>query len=105
VNPGWEVYFRGIPSYEVTITQSILDNLKDRPRAASDFEGGTPSVSVGDVILFGEDIGYDITNPRWCSLGYWPPGPGCPKNYTNPKTFPLEPAPEVSSGIFNNNTY
>ncbi|MCB9792528.1 MAG: YHYH protein [Alphaproteobacteria bacterium] len=87
----------GIPNYSTTITQDLLDELNSRPLAATDFVTGAPTVQVGDVVEFGEDIGYNSTG---CTrggddegAGYWPPGPECPEALNRSFVFPGEPAP------------
>jgi len=86
---------QGIPNYETTITQDVLDGLTSRPRASSDFVGGAPSVEVGDVVSFGEDVGYESNSN--CTVdygyGYWPPGPECPTQDERTVYIPLEPTP------------
>ena len=71
---------QGIPNYKTTITQDVLDGLISRPKASSDFVGGAPSVELGDIVSFGENVGYASNNN--CTVdygyGYWPPGPECP---------------------------
>ncbi|WP_444892757.1 YHYH protein [Microbulbifer sp. TRSA001] len=85
----------GVPDYEIEITQSILDGLLERPFASSDFETGSPTVSVGDIVSFGQDIGY--TNIGTCDVdagyGFWPPGLICPENVSHVGYFPVEPEP------------
>lgn len=69
----------GIPDYSVIITQEILDQLNQRPRLDNDFAGGQTFVSLGDLVEFGQDIGYN-SNPNCgnnAGYGYWPPGPDC----------------------------
>lgn len=87
----------GIPDYQVTMTQEHIDDLNNRPKASTDFRGMTSTTlaEVGDVIDFGEDIGYKNTPAQGCvtdaGMGYWPPGPGCPLNQNKDGYFPLEP--------------
>ncbi|WP_444943482.1 YHYH protein [Microbulbifer sp. ZKSA006] len=85
----------GVPDYEIEITQSILDALLERPKASSDFESGSPTVSVGDIVSFGQDIGY--ANIGTCDVdagyGFWPPGLVCPENVSHVGYFPIEPEP------------
>ncbi|MDP2547825.1 YHYH protein [Oceanobacter sp. 4_MG-2023] len=95
---------QGIPDYSVTITQDILDTLNSRPKADTDFVTGEPTVAVGDVIAFGEDIGYDSNDN--CSMdygfGYWPPGPECPTQDERTVYVPVEPSAateECDSGL------
>jgi hypothetical protein len=72
----------GIPKYDVTITQTMVDDLNSRPRAVShDFTNGVTTAEAGDVVEFGENIGYNSSTencPDTGGDGYWPPGPGCP---------------------------
>lgn len=86
---------QGIPDYETTITQDILDTLTERPKASTDFVNGSPTVEVGDVISFGEDVGYSSNSN--CTLdygyGYWPPGPECPTQDERTVYLPVEPTP------------
>ena len=83
----------GIPDYSVVITQEIYEGLTTRPRANTDFIGGVPSVSVGDVVEFGEDIGYNSNQNCGDNegYGYWPPGPDCPTQSTREGYLPKEP--------------
>ena len=54
-----------VPSYTVIATQDIVNRLSSRPKASTDFSGGATSASVGDTIVFGEDIGISVTRqPR-----------------------------------------
>lgn len=101
VSSGGEDFLRveasGIPNYVVQIEQSHLDTLMARPKAASDFVGGAPTVQVGDLVTFGQDIGYSSTG---CvndeGYGYWPPGPSCPEDVGHDVYFPLEPTPAAA---------
>ena len=72
----------GIPKYDVTITQTMVDALNSRPRAIShDFTNGVTTTEAGDIVEFGENIGYNSSSencPTTGGDGYWPPGPGCP---------------------------
>jgi hypothetical protein len=79
---------QGIPAYAYTLTQTDVDGLTDRPKASEDFADGSPTVSTGDVVEFGQDIGYDNFN---CDLGYWPPGPECAVGQDVSGLIPLEP--------------
>ncbi|WP_413664337.1 YHYH protein [Microbulbifer sp. CNSA002] len=94
----------GVPDYEIEITQSILDGLLERPLASSDFETGSPTVSVGDIVSFGQDIGY--TGIGTCDVdagyGFWPPGLVCPENVSHVGYIPVEPEPateECATGL------
>ena len=99
-----EINATGIPDYSVTITQALFDWLSDRPRSSSDFVTGQPAVSVGQVVKFGEDIGYSSNNDcqNTGGYGYWPPGPVCPEDVSHVIVLPLEPEPtttECDTGI------
>lgn len=85
----------GIPRYDVTLSQTQIDWLNERPRAATDFTNGVTSAEVGQTILFGEDIGYNSSTENCDDTGgsgYWPPGPGCPTEQKVDAYFTLEPA-------------
>ena len=48
-----------IPSYSTVVTRPLLDMLRSRPRARTDFrDGGEPSIAVGQTVNFGQDIGF-----------------------------------------------
>jgi hypothetical protein len=93
-----QVNASGIPEYPVTITQTLLDWLNDRPNGEDDFVTGTPTVSVGEQVLFGEDIGYRSNNSCGvdAGFGYWPPGPECPSEQDHQVLFPVEPQPATT---------
>lgn len=81
----------GVPDYQVTMTSDLLDWLSSRPQANSDFDSGSPTTSVGEVVSFGEDLGYD-SNDDCTSTGgdgYWPPGPTCPTDQGHEVYFPV----------------
>ncbi|MCO1333253.1 YHYH protein [Microbulbifer sp. OS29] len=88
----------GIPDYKTEISDSLYHWLINRPKAATDFVGGSPLVQIGDIVSFGQDIGYS-SNPGSCSVGagygFWPPGPVCPENITHDGYLPT--VPEVST--------
>lgn len=86
---------QGIPKYETTITQDIIDTLNDRPKASTDFVTTAPIVSVGDVIEFAEDIGYNSNSNCTTNAGFgsWPPGPDCPTESERTVYLPVEPTP------------
>jgi hypothetical protein len=71
VTVGWNVSFAGIPNYDHEFTSTEVASLNSRPKAATDFSSGHTSVAVGDMVVFGDDIGYSSTA---CTTGYWPPG-------------------------------
>jgi hypothetical protein len=75
----------GIPNYNIVMTQHIIDNLNNRPRAASiDFGAAVTSAFAGQTVVFDEDIGYNSSTEN-CNAtggaGYWPLGSGCPINF------------------------
>lgn len=75
------VLTNGIPKYETTMTDEMVEDLDNRPKAVTDFANGYTTVAAGDLVLFGQDIGYNSSTEN-CDdtggAGYWPPGPGCP---------------------------
>jgi len=85
----------GIPDYAVRLTAADLNGLNDRPQAATDFSNGSTIATVGELIAFGQDIGYQNNNNQNCSVdagyGYWPPGPECPTNQGKEGYFPQQP--------------
>lgn len=90
----------GIPNYETPITQNLIDSLNNRPRAAVEFGTGKTTATMGQVVAFGETIGYSPA--RGCTsgedgYGYWPPGPACPTNQNKTNCFPLEPEPTTET--------
>ena len=85
----------GIPKYAVTITQEIVEQLNQRPRASSDFSTGSTTLVAGQTVSFGEDIGFKSSQENCLTTGgdgYWPPGPGCPTEQNKEAHFPVEPA-------------
>lgn len=86
-----QVECTGIPQYDHEITQSDIDWLDySRPKADTDFINGKTNVSLGEIVEFGQSIGYQISN-HGCELGYWPPGPSCPVSSDKIVNFPLNP--------------
>lgn len=97
----------GIPNYEVTITQSLINAIESRPRAdlpnnsQQDLVTGSVTVSAGEVVQFGEDIGYrsdssETTCDTNQGYGYWPPGPTCPEDQEKQGLFPVAPVQSSS---------
>lgn len=84
----------GIPDYQVTASSDLVTWLNNRPKARSDFVNGSTTVSVGDTISFGQDIGYNSNSScnTGAGFGYWPPGPVCPEDLDREGYFPNEPA-------------
>ena len=84
----------GIPSYAHTVTSDDMTFLNGRPNKLTDFTGGATSVSVGDVVQFGGDIGY--TGGQGCAnegIGYWPKGPACPGDQAKSWVVKTDPQP------------
>jgi len=84
----------GIPKYDVTMTQAMVNALNERPKADTDFISSITTAVVGQVVTFGDDIGYNSSNQNCDSTGgagYWPPGPGCPTQQAKQVYFPAEP--------------
>jgi hypothetical protein len=95
VTLGWKVSFTGIPNYDHRITATEINALNSRPKAATDFlSGAQTTAKVDEMIVFGQNIGYK-TSSGGCSLGYWPPGPGCPVATESSTVFTTTPAPEL----------
>ncbi|MFT7418580.1 MAG: hypothetical protein ACI9PX_000573 [Reinekea sp.] len=84
----------GIPNYDITMTQDIIDQLNGRPKAATDFANGQTTAQAGEVISFGANIGYNSSTEN-CNAsggaGYWPPGPGCPTEQSLDAYFAVYP--------------
>ncbi|MEE2732454.1 MAG: YHYH protein [Pseudomonadota bacterium] len=93
----------GVPNYSVVMTQADIDVLNSRPEAASDFDNGQTTAQAGDTIVFGEDLGYNITRVG-CDLGYWPPGPACPSDQQREARIPASPSPAESDCATSINT-
>ena len=91
---GWKATFTGIPYYGHTFTSAEIAELNSRPDASTDFVTGQTTAVAGNFYNFGDNIGYST---KKCSLGYWPPGPGCPAEYNGSYTFPVYPSPEMKS--------
>jgi hypothetical protein len=83
----------GIPDYQVRATQDLIDELLARPNAAIDFSGGTPSIEIDDIIVFGADIGFnsDSSCPAGGGYGFWPTSSGCPENMAHEVYFTRSP--------------
>jgi hypothetical protein len=89
----------GVPSYRHTVTKAEYDALTTRPKAASDFVKGAPTIKAGDVVDFATDIGFN-SNAQCSKLGgfgWWPPGPTCPTDQQRSASFPLEPSPATAT--------
>ena len=87
-----------IPSYQSAISADVLAALKSRPKAATDFRGGEPSVNAGQTVEFGQDVGYSSTNCQGQpGYGYWPPGPACATVQQHTYRFPLQPQPTAAA--------
>lgn len=83
-----------IPSYETELTQRTIDYVTGRPDPDIAFTDGVGlSVSAGDTVHFGDNIGF-VSNDNCVSLGgygYWPHGPVCPEEQDFEVYLPLEP--------------
>ena len=95
-----QVKTTGVPNYTVTVDQDILAQLNTRPNASTDFHTGETTVTLGQVIDFGLDVGYDsgIDNcgPNNEGSGHWPPPIGCASNQNLSYLFPIEPTPTTT---------
>lgn len=90
----------GIPNYDIEMTQTMVDELNNRPKASSDFGAGVTSANAGDTVEFGQDIGYNSSTENCGSTGgsgYWPPGPGCPIDVGKAEYFALSPLPATTA--------
>jgi hypothetical protein len=89
-----------IPKYNITITQELVDSLNQRPRAATDFKSGSTTAVAGQVVEFGEDIGF-VSSTENCTTtggdGYWPIGPVCPTAQATDAYIPVEPTEKAST--------
>jgi len=85
----------GIPDYAVTISQNQIDALNARPNGATDFITGQTTATAGQIIQFGDDIGYNSNSNCGTNegFGYWPPGPDCPDDTNKTGNFPVNPEP------------
>lgn len=94
----WSITTNRIPNYDHKFTTEEITTLNSRPKASSDFTTGATTISAGEKVIYGEDIGYvGLLHGQGCDMGYWPPGPGCPTASTGTHTFALTPAPETRS--------
>lgn len=64
----WKVTTNRIPKYDHVMTAADMSFLNTRPNAATDYTTGAPTVSEGDSVLFGQDIGYAF-NGQGCDMG------------------------------------
>jgi len=92
----------GIPNYRYTLTADDVAELQGRPNAATDFVTGVPSVSAGDLLEFGDDIGFDSISPAGAcgdgaGFGFWPPGPECPYDVATLLQIPTQPQPATDT--------
>jgi hypothetical protein len=89
-----QVTASGIPDYWHTLDATGAASLAGRPRAGTDFVGGATLVVVGDLVDFGENIGYrstGCTDTPGSGYGFWPPGPACPTRQDREVWFPVTP--------------
>jgi hypothetical protein len=95
---GWEMKSTSIPKYNHNVTTFDMYLLNARPKKSSDFATGVTTAYKGEIVTFGESVGYSVT--QGCtSSGYWPEGPRCPTSQSIEFVFPTEPAPETSTGM------
>lgn len=85
-----------VPGYTVEMTQELIDGLNTRPRASTDFTAGATTARAGQIVVFGEDIGY-VSSTVNCNdtgeYGYWPPGPNCPLDQDFEAYITTDPKP------------
>jgi len=101
-----------IPNYRVEFSEALENALKARPKFDSEFPNGIRP-KLGDVIDFGDDIGY---SGGVCASGhgkgYWPPATFCADANVAELYLPNKPAPTKdvcyttlgSVGLFLNGT-
>lgn len=94
---GWKMQATGIPKYNHNMTTFDMYLLNSRPKKSSDFSTGSTTAYRGELVTFGQSVGYSVTQGCTTS-GYWPPGPRCPTQQSNSFVFPIDPAPETSTG-------
>ncbi len=82
----------GIPDYQVIASNTLITQLNNRPRANTDFVGGSTTLMNAAAIQFGQDIGY-ASETSCVGFGYWPPGTSCPENSSHTIYFPRDPTP------------
>lgn len=83
-----------MPDYAFEIDQATIDFYESRTDKSDAFvDGEGLSVTAGQLIQFGDDVGYR-SNDGCVELGgdgYWPPGPVCPEEQDFEVYLPLEP--------------
>lgn len=83
-----------IPNYSVTITQEALDVYE--ARRAEAFSSGVGVLNLGDVVEWGEDVGY-TADCSGAGDGWWPSGgASCPVPDDLSLSFPATPTPTTS---------
>jgi len=92
----------GIPGYAYQLTADDVAELAARPNAATDFVDGSPAVSAGQLVQFGDDVGYDSQSPAGAcgdgeGFGFWPPGPECPYDVGTLLQIPTDPQPAAEA--------
>lgn len=88
----------GIPNYDVLMTQELVNTLNARPLASRDFGAGVTTTTAGQVVEFGENIGFNSSTsncPDTGGDGYWPPGPECPTDMARSEYFAVTPSPAL----------
>lgn len=95
LSTGWQIEFKGIPSYAHTMTAADITTLTSRPKASTDFMGGYTTAVAGNTYEWGADINYHSDE---CGRGYWPPGPVCPVGGSRLTVYPVMPKPEIKAG-------
>lgn len=84
-----------IPSYEIEITQEILNWYDDYHAGAYETEN---TLALGQILDFGDDIGLSVTSDRCTSggEGWWPNTGGACAD-TNPGVYDIPSTPAVST--------
>ncbi len=89
----------GIPNYRKVVDRDVLEYLNAFDSSAFSDGVGT-TVSRGDVVEFGQDVGFALAGSQpSCEetggVGYWPPGPDCPSDRN--KSIELTTTPTAST--------
>lgn len=84
-----------IPNYTVTITQEALDVYESK--ASSSYASGSGALALGNIVEFGEDVGY-VSECASGGDGWWPSGGGggCPVAQELNLSFPATPSPTTT---------
>ena len=65
--PYVQVHTNSLADYYTTMTAGMIQELNSRPRAATDFTQGHTTATVGQVVRFGDNIGYNSAGCGWAT--------------------------------------